>query len=151
MPDTFKVTQVTRGEEYPYTPPGSPTIQLVPYDLLLEGPGVPNEEVQLNQVPDSPAPTVGQEIFGNLSKTKHGWRLKKVNPDFAGGSQQRSNGSLGQQSMSPERERSIERQSVAKACGGTFAALTRTDGWRTTFAADVRFIVDAVHDAVRGE
>lgn len=62
-----------------------------PYAIKIDG---VEGFVQLTQKPDTPAPEVGQQLFGHLESVsgKYGsfQKFKKVNPDFQGGSKPQS-------------------------------------------------------------
>ena len=93
---------------------------MVTYKLMVEG---ESEPVELNQLPDTPAPTVGQEIYGELKTTQYGKQLKKVNKDFDAvpKSTQVTSSSLEPVSVSTNysRDDSITRQSALKSAVAT--------------------------------
>lgn len=70
--------------------------EMADYAIKLEG---VEGWVQLTQKPDTPAPVVGQELFGHTWVQTNGdksyLRFKKVSQNFNGGSRQQSSG-LGQ-------------------------------------------------------
>lgn len=50
---------------------------LIVYKIKLER---ETDVISLNQKPETPAPTVGQKLFGHLEPSPYGMKFKKVNP-----------------------------------------------------------------------
>src|SRR5215213_5803621 len=74
------------------------------YTIQFEG---SDDWVEVNQKPESPVPTVGQELEGTIEDTQYGKRFKKA--QGAGG------GFQGNRAPDPATRSSIERQSAMKA------------------------------------
>lgn len=100
------------------------------------------------RVPGFPPPSEGSEFTGELEESQYGWKLKL--PDGVGG---KGGGGGGRPRTSPEERRSIERQVSAKIAAEALFSIDRdaerqdVEDWGKKF----RWIVDEVHDAIRGE
>ena len=100
--------------------------EMADYAVKLEG---VDEWVQLTQKPETPAPTVGAELFGHTwvqtSNGKSYLRFKKENPQFQGGSRSPSSG-LGEVLDMTYITKLLE--AIATEVGGdAAAAIKRTD------------------------
>lgn len=62
--------------------------ELVIYQIQFEG---REDWIELSQKPTTPAPTVGQELEGDIENTQYGPRFKKAQKAFNGGSSGMSN------------------------------------------------------------
>jgi hypothetical protein len=92
MPETYKVTQYIGADaDYDYTPPNGDEMKLRPHQVLMEGPDAPNATVTINRLADGDAPTVGEELVGDIIKGKQGYRFQKDRSGYT----QSSNGSDG--------------------------------------------------------
>jgi hypothetical protein len=76
------------------------------YDVQFDS----GDWVEMTQKPDSPAPSVGQEVEGTVEDTKWGKRFKKASAGGYGG---------GGGKESPEMRRSIQAQSALNAANVT--------------------------------
>ena len=72
------------------------------YSVQVEGNGEP---ISINRKADSPAPVVGDEIYGDLTDSKYGQKFKSVKKPFIPGASPKA----GNGWESPERQDSINR------------------------------------------
>jgi hypothetical protein len=84
---TYKIEQAFgAGEQYSFQGSDGSTVTLVPYTAILSGPDAPNQPVTINRVPESPEPTVGEELEGIIKQGKRGPTFKKADTFGGGGS-----------------------------------------------------------------
>lgn len=110
------------------------------YSVQFEG---SEDWIDINQKPATPAPTVGQELEGEIEKTNWGYRFKKAASGFSGGFQKGG-------STDPATRTSIERQTALTRAveavyncntlkGADLSAITLSDYSNAIMAAAAKF------------
>ena len=103
------------------------------YTVKLDGYG--EKPVSIGRKEESPAPKVGDVLFGVVEETDRGLKFKSVQQGGFGG---------GSGKGSPEERRSIERQKSADLAARLVCA-DKAD------LKDFRTLVDRIHAAIQGE
>lgn len=78
MAETYKIKAV-KPEPKQWSSQYGP---MLTYTVLFEGREIPTE---INKKQDSPAPKVGDEVFGDINRTEYGDKFKSQQKPFSGG------------------------------------------------------------------
>jgi hypothetical protein len=124
---TYKVAEV-KGNPNPWThSSGSKNLD---YRCAFEG---VNGDVEVTRKESSPAPQVGDELFGTLqTKTQAGYTYKFKSEQQGGGG-----GGGGGASRNPAERASIERQVAAKAGADLLVAMMNQGGYKPSSVGDL--------------
>jgi hypothetical protein len=139
----FKVTEVAGfedwGDDGQYGPKRTYKIVVFGDQGRLED----GEYAELVQKRDSPAPTVGQTLYGELTRQNGRWKFKKDKPAFGGGGGQSF-------SRSPDQQKQIIQQSCLKVAVEYLKAKVLLKKMEDFTVDDVDRIATAFRERVEG-